>query len=133
MSFLLDTNICSAHLKQPSGLIHRFVQHAGRLYISTIVLGELYTWALRRGGRQRLESIIERDLLPDLIVLDFDLACAARFGALRNELLRAGTVVNPVDLMIAAVAQVHDLTLVTHNTRHFEAVPGLRVVDWLKP
>jgi tRNA(fMet)-specific endonuclease VapC len=133
VSFLLDTNICSAHLKQPSGLTHRFVQHSGRLYISTIVLGELYTWALRRGDNRGLELIIERDLLPDLVVLDFDLACAAAYGALRNELLRAGTVVNPVDLMIAAVALVHDLTLVTHNTRHFEVVPGLRVVDWLEP
>ena len=45
MSFLLDTDTCSAHLKRPAGLIHRFVQHSGRLYISTIVLGELYTWA----------------------------------------------------------------------------------------
>ena len=29
MSFLLDTNICSAHLKRPAGLMHRFVQHSG--------------------------------------------------------------------------------------------------------
>lgn len=40
MSFLLDTNICSAHLKRPSGLTHRFVQHGGGLYVSTVVLGE---------------------------------------------------------------------------------------------
>lgn len=39
MSFLLDTDICSAHLKRPSGLMHRFVQHSGGLYIPTIVLG----------------------------------------------------------------------------------------------
>ena len=33
MSFLLDTDTCSFHLKRPSGLMHRFVQHSGRLYI----------------------------------------------------------------------------------------------------
>ncbi len=43
MNFLLDTDTRSAHLKLPSGLIHRFVQHAGGLCISTIVLSELYT------------------------------------------------------------------------------------------
>jgi tRNA(fMet)-specific endonuclease VapC len=90
MSFLLDTNICSTHLRQPSGLIHRFVQHSGRLYISTIVLGELYSWASGRGGNRQLEEIIERDLLADLIVVDFDLKAAKRFGALRSELLRSG-------------------------------------------
>ena len=45
MSYLLDTNICSAHLKRPSGLSHRFIQYGGRLHIPTIVLGELYAWA----------------------------------------------------------------------------------------
>jgi len=38
MSFLLDTDTCSAHLKRPAGLMHRFVQHSGGLSISTIVL-----------------------------------------------------------------------------------------------
>jgi predicted nucleic acid-binding protein len=131
MSFLLDTNICAAHLKQPSGLSHRFVQHAGRLHISTIVLGELYTWAYRRGNSRKLLSVIENDLLNDLIVLDFDRRCAMQFGQLQSEMLRKGTVVNAVDLMIAAVAVVHDLTLVTHNTKHFQPVAPLRVLDWL--
>lgn len=42
MSYLLDTNICSAHLKRSGGLAHRFIQYGGRLHIPTIVLGELY-------------------------------------------------------------------------------------------
>ena len=54
MSHLLDTNICSAHLKRPSGLMHRFVQHSGRLFISSIVLGELYAWAYQRAFPQPL-------------------------------------------------------------------------------
>lgn len=36
-----------------------------------------------------------------------------------------------MDLLIAATALAHDLTLVTHNTHDFAHVPGLRVVDWL--
>ncbi len=37
------------------------------------------------------------------------------------------------DLMIAAVALVHNLTLVTNNTADFQSVPGLRLDDWLTP
>jgi tRNA(fMet)-specific endonuclease VapC len=48
MTHLLDTNICSAYLKRPGGLAHRFMQHAGGLALPTIVLAELYTWAFRR-------------------------------------------------------------------------------------
>jgi tRNA(fMet)-specific endonuclease VapC len=36
-----------------------------------------------------------------------------------------------MDLLIAAVALARDLTLVTHNTRHFQEVPDLRLEDWL--
>jgi tRNA(fMet)-specific endonuclease VapC len=128
---LLDTDICSSHLKRPSGLSHRFVQHGGGLSISAVALAELYTWAYRRSNPAKLLSLIESDLLADVAILDFDRPCALRFGQLQSELLKRGSVVNAMDLMIAAIALVHDLTLVTHNIRHFEAIPGLRIVDWL--
>jgi tRNA(fMet)-specific endonuclease VapC len=36
-------------------------------------------------------------------------------------------------LLIASVALVHDLTLVTHNTADYQNVPGVRLEDWLIP
>lgn len=39
MSILLDTDICSAHIKQRGGLTHRFVQYSGRLQVSVIAVG----------------------------------------------------------------------------------------------
>jgi len=38
-----------------------------------------------------------------------------------------------LDLLIAATALVHDLTLVTHNTQDFMNVPGLGLADWTVP
>jgi tRNA(fMet)-specific endonuclease VapC len=133
MNFLLDTNICSAHLKRPAGLMHRFVQHAGGLCISTIVLGELYTWAYNRKNWAEAIQRIEDDLLADVIVLDFDSACALEFGRVRAELLQAGMSVSRLDLLIASVALVHNLTLVTNNTADFQNIPNLRLEDWLTP
>ena len=46
----------------------------------------------------------------------------------RDALLVAYAGVN--DLMIAAIALTHGLTLVTHNCGEFERVPGLQVEDW---
>ena len=133
MSFLLDTNTCSEHLRRPSGLIHRFVQHAGRLYLPTIVLGELYAWAYRRPNPAPLLTSIETGLLTDVSIVPYDEACALRFGQLRGTLLKQGVGVSPIDLMIAAVALVHHLTLVTHNTADFQHIPGLSLEDWLLP
>ena len=133
MTHLLDTNICSAYLKRPGGLAHRFMQHVGGLAIPTLVLAELYTWAFRRPQPAPLLHLIEADLVPDVTILDFDAACARQFGEMRATLLTTGVVVNPVDLMIAAVARTHDLVLVTHNVKHFEVIPELRIEDWLAP
>ena len=133
MSHLLDTNICSAHLKRPAGLTHYFVQHSGRLFVPAPVVGELYTWANHRPSPQPLIDRIENELLNDVAVLDFNKPCAIEFGRLNGQLLQIGLTVNPVDLMIASVAIVHDLTLVTHNTRDFRNIPELRLEVWLQP
>jgi tRNA(fMet)-specific endonuclease VapC len=66
-------------------------------------------------------------------VLDFDSDRAKEFGRVRGQLLQTGISVSWVDLLIAAVALVHNLTLVTHNTADFRNIPGLRLDDWLAP
>jgi tRNA(fMet)-specific endonuclease VapC len=131
MSFLLDTDTCSAHLKRPSGLIHRFAQHSGGLYIPSVVLAELYAWAFHRKDPTPVIQRIETDLLADVAVLDFDAPCAKVFGRVRGGFLQHGITVSRVDLMIAAVALTNDLTLVTHNTADYQNIPGLRLEDWI--
>ena len=132
MSHLLDTNICAAHFRRPSGLAHRFVQYGGGLFIPSVVLAELYAGAYHvPNPSPLLQKIV--DLLQDVQVLPFDEDCAEQFGKVRGPLLRRGISVPVVDLMIASVALVHDLTVVTHNTADFQNIPGLRLDDWLAP
>lgn len=132
MSFLLDTDTCSGHMNRPAGLTHRFLQHMGRMAIPSVVLAELYAGAYLMNDPGRLLRRIE-EFVTAVDVLDFDSACASEFGKIRGVLRRKGVTVGPIDIMIAAVALAHDLTLVTHNTADFADVPGLRLADWLAP
>lgn len=132
MSFLLDADICSAHLKHGSKVSNRFLQYSGRLHLSTITLGELYAWALRASAPpKRLQGL--REMLADLKVLEVTSEVGEKYGEVQAGLLDAGKPAPGMDLMIAATALVHDLTLVTHNTQDFVGVPGLRLADWLAP
>ena len=132
MTHLLDTDTCSAHMRRPAGLAHRFFQYAGGLSIASVTLGELYTGAYKRPQPGRLLSLIA-DLLQDVSVIDFDSSCAQEFGKIRGGLLQQGVQIATADLMIASIALVHNLTLVTHNTADFQRIPGLRMDDWLVP
>lgn len=72
----------------------------------------------------------QQEFLVQLISLPFDDQAALIFGRIRAQLAAVGTPVGPYDLQIAAIALVNNLTLVTHNTREFSRVEGLRIEDW---
>lgn len=118
MSFLVDKDHLSAHLRRPSGLAHRFFQYSGRLYAPIIALAELYVWAYRRPEPAPALEAIERMVFHEISVVEYDDDCAKAFGRTRVAMQRAGIGVPAVDLPIASVALVYDLTLVTHNTTH---------------
>jgi len=132
MSFLIDTDVCSAYLKNTSAVFSRFVQYSGRLHVSIITVGELTAWTLRsRASPLRGQALV--DMLANMTVLPVNELVAARFGKLRAETLDQGLQLPPLDLFIAAPADVHGLSVVTHNVQDFAPVPGLSVVDWLVP
>jgi tRNA(fMet)-specific endonuclease VapC len=85
MSFLIDTDTCSAHLKGNRAVNNRFLQYTGGLRVSTVTMGELYTWAMRAAAPpQRLQGL--QEMLKDVTVLEVTLDVARQFGELRAAL-----------------------------------------------
>jgi tRNA(fMet)-specific endonuclease VapC len=121
--FLLDTDVCSAHLKQKGSVGNRFLQYTGGLHVSDITVAELYAWALRSAAPpKRAEGL--REMLRDVKVLEVTADVAGEFGRLQAALLDAGRPAPGMDLLIAATALVHDLTLVTHSTKDYAGFRG---------
>lgn len=71
-----------------------------------------------------------QEFFSELVSLRFDGNAAAVYGRIRARLEASGTPIGPNDLQIAAIALANDLILVTHNTREFSRVEGLRLEDW---
>jgi len=63
-------------------------------------------------------------------VLPFEVEDASHAADIRAELEKAGTPIGPYDSLIAAQARRRGAALVTLNSREFERVPGLLVVNW---
>ncbi|MGH8067342.1 MAG: type II toxin-antitoxin system VapC family toxin [Candidatus Entotheonellia bacterium] len=130
--YLLDTNIVTAHLKHHPG-VRQHIREA-ELAGHPVRLNAVSYYETKRGllaiGAHRQLVAFER-LWRVLGIVMIDHAVLDKAGELYAELRASGQLIEDADLLIAAIALVHDMTLVTHNTAHFAQITGLRVEDWL--
>ena len=130
--YLLDTNVC-IHLLNKDGILEFIQKFSVRpptdFKLCSIVKLELYYGAYKSSKRsQNLEKL--EQFFQQFESLPLDDLCAESAGKIRSQLTALGTPIGSNDLLIAAVALAHDLTLVTHNTREFSRVDGLKYEDW---
>lgn len=129
--YLLDTNACIRLLNgRAPNVAHRMQRHRpADIALCSVVKAELIHGAYRSNRTAENLRLLERFFAP-FNSLPFDDECATAYGRIRADLERAGMVIGPNDLLIAAIAVANGLTLVTANTREFERVIGLGIENW---
>lgn len=131
MRYLLDTNICIALIngKEPKLRARLLALPKSDVVICSVVKAELLYGVkkskLRAENERRLEIFFSQ--VPSI---PFDDGSAEQYGSLRALLEQAGITVGANDLMIAAIAQQHRLTVVTRNQREFGAISTLKTENW---
>lgn len=132
--FLLDTNACIRILTgRPTSLVERLQQKTPReILLCSVVKAELIHGAYRSTRPAENIRLLSRFFAP-YDSLPFDDRCAEAYGRICSDLERAGTVIGPNDLLIAATAVTNRLTLVTANTHEFIRVIGLEIENWELP
>lgn len=99
------------------------------LATSLINYGELYHGAYyARDPQPALEAL--NDVLTGIEMLPLTPAIMERFAIVRGQLTRnQRQQVGDMDLLIAATALEHGMTLVTFNRRDYDLVPGLTLYE----
>jgi tRNA(fMet)-specific endonuclease VapC len=131
MRYLLDTNTCIRYINGTSKAVFENLdaQEEGDVVVCSVVKAELFYGAMR--SQKPDKNLADQQVFLSLFTsLPFDDRAAEVYGRIRADLANKGTPIGGNDLMIAAIALVHALTLVTHNTGEFERVDGLNIVDW---
>ena len=130
--FLIDTNVLSAlRRRDRSPDVFEWVSRQRMLdqYLSVVTLGEIERGIAQQERRDppfagELTTWLNNVLgLYGGRILAVDLSTARRWGRLSDEVGNKGE-----DLLIAATALEHDLTVVTRNVRHFEHT-GVKVLN----
>lgn len=130
MIYLLDSNSCIVYLRKPLSRLARKILATppNDLAITTVTIAELYRGAhLSARVADNLAQV--GAFIARFTVLPLDAPAAEIAGRVDADLARPGLRIGPYDTLLAAIALAHDLTLVTHNTREFGRVAGLRLED----
>src|SRR5215510_14666683 len=102
---------------------------ANEIIVCSVVRGELFYGSSKSQTPQASLAKQVRFLQP-YATFPFDDRAATVYGSLRADLERQGLVIGIHDMMIAAIALVNNLIVVTHNTREYGRVVGLQIEDW---
>lgn len=129
MSYLVDTDWLADYLvgREPAVQLLEQLAPAG-LSISLMTLGEIYEGVYYGRDPRRAEQIF-RAFLRGVNTVPLGYRVMQRFARIRGDLRRRGQLIGDPDLLIAATALQHGLTLVTRNLRDFERVPGLQIYN----
>ena len=130
---MLDTNIVSYYLRRSLSTLEERINDELKhrtLAISVITRAELRYGQMGMTPEDRRRPLIDSFFLR-LPIVEWGIEAADHYGALKHTLKTQGTPIGDMDTLIAAHARAENLILVTHNTRHFEKVPGLKFEDWM--
>jgi tRNA(fMet)-specific endonuclease VapC len=94
--------------------------------ISLITFGEVYEGIYYGRDPEKTEEVFQRFLrVADILPLTKPIT--QRFAQIRGELRRTGNIIGDFDILIAATASHHKLTLVTRNLRDYTRIPRLEI------
>ena len=130
MAYLIDSDWVIDHLANVPEAVTLFddLSDLGRIAISIITYMEVYQGILRSHDVTQAERQFQ-SLVAAVPVLPFSPAVAVRCAQLRHELKQQRKRINSraLDLIIAATALEHNLTLVTRNTDDYQDIPNLNL------
>lgn len=141
MGFLLDTHVLSELMREtPNPSVTAWLDSRAihQLQTSTVSQAEILAGiAVLPAGKRRevlangADQIFHKDFKGRCTV--FGSAAAEHYALVRAQRQSAGRPITTEDAQIAAMALAANLTLVTRNTKDFEGIEGLQVINPWQP
>ena len=134
MGVMVDTNVWIRLEKEGDDVDLSGWSSAEPVRVSPVIVSELLVGVHRANTEERrlrrlqfVEAVIAR-----ILSLDFDVAVARIHSEICAELASKGQPIGAHDLIIAATAKRHQLSVLTENVAEFSRVPGLNVISFVK-
>ncbi len=121
MNYLCDTNILSELVRaRPNRGVLEWAGQVKVISLSVVTVEEI-AYGLSAKPNAKVQAWFDEFNERHCQILPITEVIAQRGGALRGKLRRQGQTRSQADMLIAATADQHQLTLVTRNTRDFDS------------
>lgn len=129
MKYLLDTNVLIAMFKGDKDIRNTIMRvNPEKCVISDLTLGELLVGAYKKKMQKQVEQV--EMARQKFSTLPITIEVIDKYAQTRALLESQGLKLDTIDLLIGSTALLHDITIVTHNTKHFARIPGIKIEDW---
>ncbi len=128
----LDTNIITAFLKNDLRVVERvsnYLEIFDKLTINFISYYEILRGLKDLGNEEKLKRFEDFILENELVWIRKE--TVEKAAEIYAYLKKDGNLIEDADILMAAIAIVEDLILITNNTNHFNRVKELRIDNWL--
>lgn len=131
--YLLDTTTISNILRRKPSVLKQIRQVSPtEVYVSTVSQYEVeYGFVLSPNSRIKFEADLHK-FYQEIRCLPLTTEIAIAAASVASQLKEKGKPIGLPDVLIAATAITEGLIVVTSNTRHFERIEGIKLVDWKK-
>lgn len=132
MGYLLDTNIVSSALKQNIKINLKLQEISGLkvdIFISGITYFEIQRGLLKSNATKKITLFQQFCQDYPILLLD-DLRIFQKAAEIHADLQSRGKIIQDADILIAATAIIHNLTLVSHDS-DLTRVKNLQLENWL--
>ena len=128
--YLLDTNTLIYFFKGMGHVAGNMFAHSPQdIFVPSIVVYELEVGIAKSNNPEKRASQLGL-LLEQIQIVDFSAKEAKASALIRATLEKLGTPIGPIDTLIAGCAKANNMILVTANTKEFERVQGMSMVNW---
>ncbi len=128
----LDTNIITAFLKKNLRIVKRvsdYLEYFDRLTINIISYYEILRGLKDLGNVEKLKKFEEFVQENELVSIRKETIVKA--AEIYAYLKKQGNLIEDADILMASIAIVEDLVLITNNIKHFERIESLATENWL--
>lgn len=131
LTHMLDTNIVSDLIRNPSGIVRDRIRMVGETSVcASIIVAAEIRFGCAKKQSERLSRQAEA-ILGVLPVLPLEKPVDQEYAMIRANLESRGQPIGPNDMLIASHSKVLGLVFVTDNIDEFNRIPGLQIANWL--